>query len=756
MKEKSTSSTKKIVLILLIIVALLVVVVVAITSFFPTFYLKGDAAIEVGEVFDPLSQVSRVRNFNKNDIEITSNIDNKVPGSYEVTYKYLLKTETITVVVEDRDYPVFTIKDNTDYYMSNTFDINSVVVDITDKTGVKDFSWEGDIKVPGPATLNLIASDSYGHTTKNTATVNVIDDVFPELVIKSGDLLVEAGENFDPKEVVEKATDNYLEPTLTYEIVSGSLSKVGTVKAVIYATDSSGNAVSGEVTFKTQDTTAPVVVEKAETHTHKMSEKFDASKYFDITDNTTNTKTTYEVKSGKFDTVGTVKVSVKVTDNYGNTTDAGEISVEVEDDIPPVFALTRTYYVINLGIFFDVDSLIASASDNSGEVKFSYKVNTGTLDHAGQCTVDIIATDKYGNKSVQTAPFTVVDNVAPVLKVRTTEAYKIIGENFNIDDLIVSCTDNDEVASITKNVISGSLDKAGKAVVEIVAIDPSGNKTVQNISVIVKSRVYKDFGTEKKVEITGLENQPYLVAVNRYMGVVTVYGKDENGDYTVPIKAMLCSVGRNSADEAYFGVRSGDGLTPLGVYNTNGKTDYGWGTLFSNDGIHEYVYGQYTTRIIGHILFHSVPYYWQRKDALEWTGTPDNMVHEFNKLGSPASMGCIRLCVRDVEWIWANCPLGTTVVIYDERGNYGPLGRPENFIIDPNSEMLKDIDPEILKLSGSDKNTFKTNPEVSSNPLNWDPTDPDPNNPWIAILEAWEKKQQEADPDKDATGDERE
>lgn len=39
------------------------------------------------------------------------------------------------------------------------------------------------------------------------------------------------------------------------------------------------------------------------------------------------------------------------------------------------------------------------------------------------------------------------------------------------------------------------------------------------------------------------DDAPYLIRVNRQQNIVTVYSKDANGDYTVPYKAMACSVG---------------------------------------------------------------------------------------------------------------------------------------------------------------------------------------------------------------------
>ena len=78
----------------------------------------------------------------------------------------------------------------------------------------------------------------------------------------------------------------------------------------------------------------------------------------------------------------------------------------------------------------------------------------------------------------------------------------------------------------------------------------------------------------------------YHIKVNYLANVVTVYSKDIDGKYTIPYKAFTCSTGS---------------ATPTsGTYKTDYK--YRWLGLFGN------VYGQYCTRIVGNILFHSVPY----------------------------------------------------------------------------------------------------------------------------------------------------
>jgi lipoprotein-anchoring transpeptidase ErfK/SrfK len=166
---------------------------------------------------------------------------------------------------------------------------------------------------------------------------------------------------------------------------------------------------------------------------------------------------------------------------------------------------------------------------------------------------------------------------------------------------------------------------------------------------------------------------PYLIKVNRVQNCVTIYTQDSSGEYTVPYKAMVCSTGKLIS------------YTPTGTFNISSK--YTWRLMV--DG----TYSQYATRFNNGILFHSVPCYSPKNDQLEY--------EEFNKLGSPASLGCVRLCVADAKWIYDNCPSGTTVIVYDDASSPGPLGKPS---------MIKIPDDSPYK--------------------GWDPTDPNTNNPW--------------------------
>ena len=139
---------------------------------------------------------------------------------------------------------------------------------------------------------------------------------------------------------------------------------------------------------------------------------------------------------------------------------------------------------------------------------------------------------------------------------------------------------------------------------------------------------------------TGAGN--YYLKVNKGTNVVTVYKKDGT-----PYTAFTCSVGY---------------ATPTGTYYTPAK--YRWWTL---DGPS---YGQYCTRITRGFLFHSVWYYQQKENAQSY--------RQYNKLGTTASHGCVRLTVAASKWIYDNCPLGTKVIIFNGSSKDDPLGTSPN------------------------------------------------------------------------------
>lgn len=172
------------------------------------------------------------------------------------------------------------------------------------------------------------------------------------------------------------------------------------------------------------------------------------------------------------------------------------------------------------------------------------------------------------------------------------------------------------------------------------------------------------------------ERTDYQLRVNRAANCVTVYERDENGEFTVPVRAFVCSTGRAGHQ------------TPLGTYSTSDY--YQWRLMVGG------VYTQYAVRFNKGMLFHSIPYNTQNAGNLS--------SKQYNLLGEPASLGCVRLTCADAKWIYDNCKPGTEVIVYDDAENAGPLGKPEQMKFSEKSLTQK-----------------------------WDPTDINDKNPWNSI-----------------------
>lgn len=138
----------------------------------------------------------------------------------------------------------------------------------------------------------------------------------------------------------------------------------------------------------------------------------------------------------------------------------------------------------------------------------------------------------------------------------------------------------------------------------------------------------------------------YMIRVNRTASCVTVYAKDGLKGYTIPVVAFVCSAGND---------------TPTGTFYTGIK--HRWHELFGP------CWGQWTTQITGNILFHSV-YYDSYNDNKSLN------VAAYNKLGTIASHGCVRLQAGAAKWIYDNCKAKTKVVIYNDKKNPGPFDKP--------------------------------------------------------------------------------
>ncbi len=188
-----------------------------------------------------------------------------------------------------------------------------------------------------------------------------------------------------------------------------------------------------------------------------------------------------------------------------------------------------------------------------------------------------------------------------------------------------------------------------------------------------KRNEIKRLEKEAKSKISFKSSVPYKVKVNRAENFVMIYGIDIHGKYTIPYKCFVCSSAKNAKK------------TLLGKYRLNDR--YRWHVMVDGS------FAQYAIRFYDELMLHSVPYYKKSSNSLE--------TEEYNKLGHSASLGCIRMRVSDIKWIYDHCKQGTEIKIYDKKGEKPPIPYEE---------------PQRL-----DKKQTKSC---------WDPTDPNKKNPW--------------------------
>jgi lipoprotein-anchoring transpeptidase ErfK/SrfK len=129
-----------------------------------------------------------------------------------------------------------------------------------------------------------------------------------------------------------------------------------------------------------------------------------------------------------------------------------------------------------------------------------------------------------------------------------------------------------------------------------------------------------------------------LLLVNKKAQVTTAYAKDGNGKYTIVLRHMICSTGR-----VYE-------RTPVGEFKITSKMGQ-WYRYPSG------IYIRYPSVYKSDLYFHSVLYSSAKK-------IQKNAVAN---LGTRQSLGCIRLKVTDAQWVYDNCPNGTSVSIVDGK-----------------------------------------------------------------------------------------
>lgn len=166
-----------------------------------------------------------------------------------------------------------------------------------------------------------------------------------------------------------------------------------------------------------------------------------------------------------------------------------------------------------------------------------------------------------------------------------------------------------------------------------------------------------------------VDSKYYQLIVDKETQVVTVLRRDSKGEYTIIERQMLCSTG-----------------VPPKTYPGTFKISMRrrWLNSPPKNGRPQ-SYEQFAVCFNKPIWFHSTVYSKMDPNKME----PDS----YRDLGKPVSAGCVRLSVRDIMWIYVNCPSGTVVKVVKSGGPtpvclepLPPL--PEGATYDPTDPMI--------------------------------------------------------------------
>jgi len=150
-------------------------------------------------------------------------------------------------------------------------------------------------------------------------------------------------------------------------------------------------------------------------------------------------------------------------------------------------------------------------------------------------------------------------------------------------------------------------------------------------------------------ELKNNDPERFYIVLDLDSQIVTVYQKDENGEYTDIVRRFLCSSGSNTPKNPEDPKDIGS-PTSTGIWKIGGRQRFGAFASFSD-------YARYWVQIVGDIFFHSVLF--NKQDV-------NTLTSSYNKLGIAVSHGCVRLNVEDAKWLYYYACPGTTVEVTNQ------------------------------------------------------------------------------------------
>ncbi|HFU7090437.1 TPA: immunoglobulin-like domain-containing protein, partial [Bacillus cereus] len=328
--------------------------------------------------------------------------------------------------------------------------------DLTDK--IEIVSNNVDTNKPGEYTVVYKVTDSDGNTVEKQIKVTVNTNEIP--VIEAEDLVIKAGDKFDPKAGVKAHDKEDGDLTGKIEIVSNNVdtNKPGEYTVVYRVTDSDGNTVEKQIKVTVESNEIPVI--EAEDIVIKQGDKFDPKagvKAHDKEDGDLTSK--IEIVSNNVDTnkAGEYAVVYRVTDSDGNTAEKQiKVTVTAVD-----YSVTANDY--NL----DADSYVIGTVGNDVE-KVQIKVNGKVVNN--------ITPANGSYKAYLRTYVTSVQDVVTVTSFAGGEAKETVTVNLTYNNVVLTADDY----TIGEDFVVGKVDKRATSVV---LFDADTNTALRQVKV---------------------------------------------------------------------------------------------------------------------------------------------------------------------------------------------------------------------------------------------------------------------------------
>ncbi len=242
--EKHAGKKKKNTLLTVVLIAAVLAVAAEMVSLY--FYGNIRSVIEI-EAGDPVPSAVDFIKVPKDSIEIlrsTEGIDTKVPGTYQMDFRWKIFSKTAKLIIKDSIAPRIEVRDVT-ASTNKKLTPQDFVTSVEDVTEVRmRFKTEPDFTKEGEQNVEIIAQDAGGNETVATAAMELYNDNEAPVITGAANRTAYEKETIAYRAGIT-VTDNLdPAPKLTIDNSQVDLNKAGTYPVTFTATDFCGNSSS--------------------------------------------------------------------------------------------------------------------------------------------------------------------------------------------------------------------------------------------------------------------------------------------------------------------------------------------------------------------------------------------------------------------------------------------------------------------------------------------------------------------------------